>query len=139
MCSLYPFKMLLYDDHYRHFVIFDASFMRIISDIHQKRNCKDCTIFKQLGYTYHVNLDYHDSERINKSCLFSNPHQFSRTNTFCFENENFKKVTFAKDFSMHRASNMQLKRHQMCYQNFIEQNVMTQLHQIIIKKTSVYT
>ena len=34
MCSLYPFKMLLYDDHYRHFVIFDASFMRIISDIH---------------------------------------------------------------------------------------------------------
>ena len=86
-----------------------------------------------------VNLDYHDSERINKSCLFSNPHQFSRTNTFCFENENFKKVTFAKDLSMHRASNMQLKRHQMCDRNFIEQNVMTQLHQIIIKKTSVYT
>ena len=69
---------------------------------------------------YHVNLDYHDSERINKSCLFSNPHQFSRTNTFCFENENFKKVTFAKDLSMHRASNMQHKRHQMCDQNFIE-------------------
>ena len=148
MCSLYPFKMLLYDDHYRHFVIFDASFMRIISDIHQKRNCKDCTIFKQLGYTYKrfriSNIITQTQitmilKKLNTSCLISNPHQFSRTNTFCLENANLKKVTFAKDLSMRRASNMQLKRHQMCDQNFIEQNVMTQLHQIIIKKTSVYT
>ena len=48
------------------------------------------------------------------------PHQVLRTNIFCPENANFKKVTFAKDLSMRRASNMQLKRHQMCDQNFIE-------------------
>ena len=53
-------------------------------------------------------------------CLISNQHQFSRTNTFCLENANFKKVTFAKDLLMRRASNMQLKRHQMCDRNFIE-------------------
>ena len=39
---------------------------------------------------------------------------------YCLENANFKKVTFAKDLSMRRVSNMQLKRHQMCDRNFIE-------------------
>ena len=93
---------------------------------------------------YYVNYDYHDSQKINKYCLISNTHQISSTNIFCLENANFKKGCRckglrAKDLSIRRASNMQLKRHQMCDQNFIEQNLMTQLHQIIIKRTPVDT